>query len=127
MVSDSAMVGIYLSIPREPPSSVASVIFTAFVVFFVVSNYFLIKFSKQGTQVIDHKSDRPFRLLYWVILPIQITLCLLLISLLIQVLTSSSYNMVFVSSVVYISHLSSIGYLMLLAVQYYGLGHIEII
>ena len=119
MVSDSAMVGIYLNIPREPPASITAVIFAAFVIFFVLSNYFLIKFSKQGTKVIGQRPDRPFRLLHWVILPIQITLCIILTSLLIQVLTSSSYNLVFVSSVVYLSHLSCIGYLILLTYQFF--------
>ena len=119
MVSDSAMVGIYLNIPKEPPASNTAVIFTAFVIFFLLSNYFLIRFSKKGTKVTDHRPDRPFRLLYWVILPIQITLCIILTSLLVQVLTSGSYNLLLVSSVVYISHLSSIGYLLLLAYQFF--------
>jgi hypothetical protein len=118
MIVDSVLVSVYTSIPKEPDPSINLLIFTAFVAFFIFSNYIFLRYPKNvSSNTLKSKLGirEPTRKL---IIASQIALSSILIMLIAEILTLGSYDLVLIMCAIYISHVIAIGLLILLAHQF---------
>ena len=118
MILDSAVVAIYSNISGEPVPMINNYIFISFVAFFVLINFIFIGYSKQDFLHSKYKHHNFQRIFLWSIIPIQFILCLLLTSIVIQLLVYRSYNVSILLSIIYISNTTAVGFLTLLCYQF---------
>jgi hypothetical protein len=118
MILDSTIVAIYSNISREPVPIVNNYIFISFVAFFVFINFIFIGYSKQDFLHSKYKHHKFQRIFLWSIIPIQTILCLLLTSIVFQLLVYRSYNVSILLSIIYISNTTAVGFLTLLCYQF---------
>lgn len=118
MIIDSILISFYTSIPETPGPLIDSIVFTLFVMFFIFSNYVFLRYCKKGaaSDVKPTQGIREFASKSVVVS--QIALSSILVFLIIQILAFESYDLVLIVSAVYISHLTAISFLVLLAYQF---------
>lgn len=120
MILDSTIVAIYSNTSREPVPVINNYIFISLVAFFVFINFIFIGYSKQDFLHSKYKHHKFQRIFLWSIIPIQFTVCLLLTSIVIQLLVYRSYNVSILLSIIYISNTTAVGFLTLLCYQFLG-------
>ena len=119
LVLDSIIVTIYSNIPKVPDSSFNSSLYAFFLVFFIISNFIFLNYSKQGFSQINFKPIPSFRLLTIAIILNQFILSFLLVFTLVQIFLFKGYYLTTISLIVYISIFSAIGFLILLSYQFF--------
>jgi uncharacterized membrane protein (UPF0136 family) len=118
MIIDSVLTSIYTSIPKDPDPLINSFVFTAFVAFFIFSNYIFLRYYKKSSAN-DLKSTLGIReLTSKSIVVCQIALSSILLLIMVQIFAFERYDLVLITSAIYISHLGAIGLLVLLAYQF---------
>ncbi len=118
MIIDSILISIYTSIPEGPGPLTNSFIFAVFVTFFIFSNYIFLTYHKKSSAN-DSKSTLGIReLASKSIVVSQVALSSILVLLTAQILAFESYDLVLIVYAIYVSHLSAMGFLLLLAYQF---------
>jgi hypothetical protein len=118
MIIDSILISIYISIPEGPGTLVNSFLFIFFVIFFIFSNYIFLRYYIKGS-INSFKSTLGIpQLASKAVVASQIALSTILVLLIAQILTFESYNLILVVFAIYVSHLSAIGFLLLLVYQF---------
>jgi hypothetical protein len=116
MIVDSVLVSVYTSIPKEPDPSINLFIFTAFATFFIFSNYIFLRYPQNvSSNALKLGIHEPSRKL---IIATQTVISSILVMLIAEILTLGSYDLVLITSAIYISHVTAIGFLILLAYQF---------
>ena len=118
IILDSSIVAIYFNTSSEPAPIINISFFISLVVSFAFINFILIRYSKQDFLQSRHKHHKGQRIYLWSIITIQFILCLMLVSIVIQLLVYRSYNVSILVSIIYISHITAVGFLTLLTYQF---------
>jgi hypothetical protein len=118
MIVDSTIVVIYSTIPENPDPLFNSLLFIIFIIIFALSSYILVRYSRRGYSSSGSRSPNLFQVANLSIIIIQFVLTAILVFLASQILQLGSYEVTLVFSAIYISHISAIGYLMLLTYQF---------
>ena len=118
IILDSTIVAIYSNISREPAPIINTYFFISLVVVFIFINFILIQYSRQDYLQSGYKYHKLQRFFLWFIIPIQIILCSMLASIVIQLLMYRSYNVSILLSIIYISHITAVGFLTFLTYEF---------
>jgi hypothetical protein len=118
IIVDSSIVAIYFNTSSEPAPIINTSFFISLVVLFAFINFILIRYSKQDFLQSRYKHHKIQRIFLWSIIPIEFILCLMLASIVVQLLVYRSYNVSILVSIIYISHITAIGFLTLLSYQF---------
>jgi hypothetical protein len=118
MILDSSIVSIYTAPLREPRPWVNFLLFSVLLIFFLVINFILLRYSRRVFQSVDPKSGVLLKLIYRLTIAIQTVLCLFLTVVAIQIAIIGNYEVTIRNIVIYIAHLSAFGYLLLLVFQF---------
>ena len=118
IILDSSIVAIYFNTSSEPAPIINISFFISLVVLFAFINFILIRYSNQDFLQSRYKHHKIQRIFLWSIISIQFILCLMLASIVIQLLVYRSYNVSILVSIIYISHITAVGFLTLLTYQF---------
>src|SRR5919108_3406085 len=114
MIVDSIIVSIYLSIPRIPSSQTNIMVFLSFVLFFIISNYFFLRYVNSGSLSATHRDIKQVKFITKSIVFIQSAISVVLIYMIAQIVIFGNYNLVSMIIVIFLSHVMAIGFLVLL-------------
>jgi hypothetical protein len=114
-VLDFLILPIYSNVSNIPDPFFNSSLFAFFVIFFIISNFIFLNYSKQGFSQNKLNPLISFKRLNMSIVLNQFILSLLLILIVVQLFLIKGYYLVTFSLLVYISIFSAIGFLLLLS------------
>lgn len=114
MIVDSILVSIYLSVPRIPSSQTNLILFSTFALFFVASNYIFLTYVRKGSLSVNYRPLRQVHFITNFAVLNQGAISIVLILILAQTVLFGNYNLTLMTIVVYLSHISAIGFLVLL-------------
>ena len=117
-VLDSTLVRIFSNVSSEPSPIINTYFFMFFVVIYALISYILIRYSKQDFLLSKYRSHRVQRICLWSIIAIQLIICIILASIILQLIVYRSYNVLQLQAIIYISHFTAVAFLTFLTYQF---------
>ena len=118
MIIDSIIVALYVDIASPPGYVFNLLLFTSFVLFFIVINYMFLAYSKQDYIRKTFEKAMPFKALNLIVKLNQFALCGALLFVIVQLFAFYSYHVGIMEIAIYMSHISSICCLVFLAFKF---------
>lgn len=107
MIVDSTIVKTFGYVESRIPGIIDIIFFTIFVTIFIITNIILILLTKKF--LYDNKNPTGLNPLFVTVVVNQLLISLILVIIIIQMITFSSYDVIFLMSIVLIAFISSVG------------------
>ncbi len=114
MIADSILVSIYLNIQGDPSPQTNNFIFISFILFFMMSNYFFLRYTRFRVLTGNQGPFTRNRLIDNMIFYVQSGISLTLIYIIVQIMTYGYYSLSSMVAIVYVSYIFAIGFLIFL-------------
>lgn len=125
MILDSVIVSVYLNLPKDPSTSTNNLVFIVFVLLFIISNFFYIRYVKFGGIYLNQDSVKRVRLFYNVIFLNQSVIFVSLFFIIAHIIIFGNYSTSYLMMVIYFSYIPALGclvFLVYLFIRWYMAG-----
>ena len=120
IIFDSIIVRLYANLSAEQPPLVNLLLFDGLVIFLILANYVLLRWSRHSYYLTEKVLHRFAKVLHYAIMVVQGILCGLIFWIALEIAIFASYHILVLYFVLYLSHGFAIGCLLFLGYQFFS-------